>query len=480
MTTLLIILTCGMMATATVSEEEHERIYQEYLETYFPPRTFDLTPRALTADPQLIHLSWRHPVERSITVAWLTAGSGNPAQVRYGLTASYELGTITGTTATSPFSGYLHSADFTELTPATTYHYTVSPDPGGAWSPDATFSTGPAPPVAFSFVACGDSRQMYPWPAGNLLDWNSVLRRMVQENFNFLLFTGDMTYNGTTENYWYDWFEKTQQVAANVPVMPTIGNHELSGDSVAAHYLGMFALPENAGTERYYSFNYGDAHVAVLDSSQVNDAQQRIWLETDLSLAGNSARWIFVSFHIPPYTSGYGSGFHPPDATIQQLWVPLFDAYHVSMVFLGHNHFYERTYPLYGGSDPADPTVTDWNPTSYTDPQGTIYVICGAAGAPMVGYVPDNSAGYIAAMKQNTFHYCRISVGENLVSVDTIATDDGTTIDHFQIIKSPQEVPAVSDQTVLLLVTLLGAALSGRIGHNRRRNRAQDSRIVTP
>jgi len=413
-----------------------------------------------SSSPEQIHLSWSENPQSTITIMWHTDSNSNPNIAQVGLTTNYELGNFSGYSYQSPFSGYWHVVTVRNLTPDTLYHYRVSGDSGG-WSQDFTFRTAPSSPKNFTFVVCGDSRQALPYPFGNLDGWREVVSAIANDSdISFLLFTGDMCYDGTTEPYWNDWFSITQQIGAYMPIMPAIGNHETSDDEDAVHYLGSFTLPNN---ELWYSFNYSTAHFVVLSTEHTTNQSQLQWLEKDLSYASNdtSHPWIIVVFHKPPYTSC--SEGHGPDGNAQQYFVPLFDKYHVDLVFNGHNHFYQRTYPLVGGSDPSNPTVTTWEKRRYVDPQGTIYVVTGAAGAPMIGYIPDNSSGYIAEYKGNTLHYTRITIYTNnslhLEAVDT----SGNVFDGFWIIKSPPVLEIKSSGAVIFYI-LLAIIISVMIG----------------
>lgn len=58
--------------------------------------------------------------------------------------------------------------------------------------------------------------------------------------------------------------------------------------------------------------------------------------------ADGAAPWKIVCFHHPPYNSGiFGN-----NAYIQRDFVPLLEKYQVDVVFTGHAHDYERTFPI--------------------------------------------------------------------------------------------------------------------------------------
>src|SRR5436309_81680 len=78
---------------------------------------------------------------------------------------------------------------------------------------------------------------------------------------------------------------------------PCLGNHDVV-TAGGQPWRDAFYPPANnpAGTENYYSFDFGNAHVAVIDSNastSPSGAQYR-WLDDDL--VASTARWKFVAF----------------------------------------------------------------------------------------------------------------------------------------------------------------------------------------
>lgn len=147
-----------------------------------------------------------------------------------------------------------------------------------------------------------------------------------------------------------------QDLLRRSAVWPTIGNHErvgVNGDT--SPYLEIFTLPTQAeaggiasGTERYYSFDYGDIHFVCLDSDTNNDSVAAMtWLENDL--AANDKTWLVAFWHHPPYTNGsHNSDDEGSLVDMRENFVPILEAYGVDMVFTGHSHSYERSLWLYG------------------------------------------------------------------------------------------------------------------------------------
>jgi hypothetical protein len=379
------------------------------------------TPTDLPYD---IHLNWQHDPSTTMTVIWETTTSTTGSTVKYGSDTNYGL-IATGTTDNQGTNGLIHIVEITELTAETTYHYICGDDTGG-WSNDATFMTAPVGTTDFVFCSMGDSRD-------NPSEFNKIVGKANAVNPVFTVFTGDLC--GSDNNNDYDtWFSNWEQLGNHSPIAPAIGNHEGS----ATNYLHRFALPNN---ERWYSFNYSNMHIIVLSTSMDSYAQgsaQYTWFVNDLKAAANDSAhpWKIVNFHNPPYNVGGHNG----DSGVQNILSPLISQYKVDLVLNGHNHYYERTYPLKGGG--ANPVVTDTNLHYYNNPDGVIYATTGSCGAPLYDI---GSAYYLAVAKKN-YNFAKISVfTNNSLHMETFLDDGTTRIDDFWIDKNAEpHLPPVS------------------------------------
>ena len=105
-------------------------------------------------------------------------------------------------------------------------------------------------------------------------------------------------------------------------------------------------------------------------------------------------------------SSATGNG---SDLGIRQQWLPLFDRYEVDLVLNGHDHYYERSFPVRGadanvGHEVATGAVVNTlrpHPVTTTDngvfdtSQGTVHLIlgCGGTDAPLDQYGIDAADG---------------------------------------------------------------------------------------
>jgi hypothetical protein len=155
----------------------------------------------------------------------------------------------------------------------------------------------------------------------------------------------------------------------------------------------------NVAGERFprmgnYSFDDGGVHWLVLDANAYMDwtmKELRDFVENDL-IAAQSARWRFVNFHQPGFSSNPKHG----QEKRMRLLADLFQKYNVHLVFNGHCHYYERSFPLkftvdvqpdgsvidkdgyVGGTFALDKT---FDGKTVTKPDGVIYITTGAGGA---------------------------------------------------------------------------------------------------
>jgi hypothetical protein len=122
---------------------------------------------------------------------------------------------------------------------------------------------------------------------------------------------------------------------AGVKFYASLGNH----DSREQRYYKLFNMDGNL----YYSFSpKADIRFFALESTYP-EPEQIQWLEKELSSSGSN--WKIAFFHHPLYSSGER---HGSDIRLRAVLEPLFVKYGVSVVFTGHEHFYERVKPQMG------------------------------------------------------------------------------------------------------------------------------------
>jgi hypothetical protein len=372
--------------------------------------------------PEHIILTWTADPTTTQAITWLMP-HGLPAKVQYLQAEEYEGNfdsawqlEIDGTTFDTNSTLYRYTANLSSLTPGTEYVYRVGRE--GAWSEPATFTTA-AETESFTFLYMGDVQSGYAaW--GSMLD--SVYGADLE--IKFALLGGDLTDRGYDEVEWGEFLDAAIGVFSRIPVMPTLGNHD------GTMYLKFFALPENgpAGLEQeFYSFDYGDAHFVILNSNNNTSAAAKQWLQQDLE--STNKKWKFAIFHHPAYPAAFD--YKGIDKSICENWVPILEQNGVDMVFVGHQHVYMRTYPIFQGE------VQD-------DSYGIVYVM-GNAGSKT--YAGGGGFPYIACEKTGS-NYQVIELDGDVLTL-TSREANGELIDTYTIYKSTQVQPEKPQYNVI-------------------------------
>lgn len=297
------------------------------------------------------------------------------------------------------------TAQLKDLKPGTTYEYRLAPQK--EWKGNYTFTTEDDS-KSFSYIWFGDAHRSEKW--GELV--NVALEK--HPDVAFFSIAGDLVNDGLHRDDWDALWDHSKDVINQRPLMCVPGNHDNRGGLGALMYREMFSYPKNAPEgvplEQTYSFNYKNALFLMIDATSDTELQTD-WIEQQLK--NSTATWKFATFHFPPYN------FKEPYLEIQEEWVPLFDKYHVDMVFGGHIHYYMRSHPMKSG-------VTQ---SSFGD--GTVYVI--SIGIPArsrdIGDEP-----YAAVRSNDGQFYQYLKIDDNKLTYSAIDSDN-RTIDSLTIVK---------------------------------------------
>jgi hypothetical protein len=422
-----------------------------------PAHTKGGAPAGSDGTPEQIHLTWGDDQARSVVVSWASPGQSIRARVQIGgrVFAAEERPYTDGLNGETTYS---YHARVHTLRPAVTYAYTVTADnDANAADPfSSSFTTAPEGRAGFRFTSFGDLAT--PVTAWVLSYGQSAYAVGAVESFQplFHLLNGDLCYADLNPmvqpEVWRDFGINNQSSAANRPWMPAPGNHEIefnNGPQGFTSYLTRYTLPSNGEPRfqgRWYSFQVGSVLFVSLSADDVvyqdagplvsgpaalvpaastgnepipagtsfyvhgySGGEQTRWLERTLRQGRQdpSVDWIVVQMHQCPCSSsktGNGS-----DAALRAAWLPLFDRYEVDLVLSGHDHDYERSFPVRGfdhnvGTETATgATVDTWRPHPVTTTdrgtfdtsQGTVYLIlgCGGTSANLDSYGLDTADG---------------------------------------------------------------------------------------
>ena len=394
------------------------------------------------SDPPIhIHLTWQHSdMSNTITITWQTAfsdsgntvlydnvsRSGDPALYRY--SASGKCHTYPGA------SGYIHEVELTGLKPGLTYYFICGGN--GGYSEERCFQTIPVNFSHLRFAVGGDCR-------GNWSQRDIMFRAMSEFNPDFILLVGDFVTSGNNQTQWDSFFESLHEnlVGSNgftIPIIPCLGNHEEN----ATNYYGQFALP---GNEQWYSLDIGETvHIVVLNSEANPSEEQLQWLENDLKTHENYT-WKFAMFHRPPFSSSK----HGCWTEGRQYWCPLFDKYHVDIVFSGHDHNYERTKPINWTASKTSPQP------SYS--RGTMYIVSAGLGAPLY----ESGTEWWTAYSRSVYHFVIVDIFANKTLNLQAKNASGATFDKVlqKTPVIPEFQPRIFLSVMMATTTLLSILL---------------------
>jgi len=348
---------------------------------------------AIAADQKIVGGPYLISVtQRTATVVWVVESGEVTAQAAGGQSA--------GQSALRSPAFRVEKTTLTGLVANTRYNYEV----GGHESVNGSFKTAATPADPFNFVVYGDNRTRHEVH-------KRVIGELVKHGIpDFVVQTGDMVEDGANNSLWPIFFDIERELLRQAAFFPSLGNHEHN----AQDYYDFFP-----GTRAYYSFNWGNAHFAVINSDIGNAAatklekdafwaEQTRWLEQDLA-ATQAAEYRFVVAHHPPFTAVASRQGNNPHMTAL---TPMFEKYHVSAGLFGHDHNYQHYLK-----------------------NGVHYLIAGGGGAPL--YDVDKPPRDILQKVERIENFVKVSVDGKTAHFQAIAID-GRTLDEFDIHGSAQ------------------------------------------
>ena len=365
---------------------------------------------AFDCDVKQIHIA-QGMDSTSMTISWLTIDNcfSHVAYGKYNNSLDYF---VQGSSSNYEFyydktgsynyykSGYIHHVLITELEPSTQYYYKCGDFTLQSSSQILYFKTLPkaGDNKLTTFGILGD--------IGQTENSVSTVKHLINEpNVSMILHAGDLSYADCDQYLWDSYGEMIEPLASTIPWMVCPGNHEIEfngsdytnlftafesryrmpyvkqaefGDVIIKSAInpktGMpFCTPSVFQTEynfgnSFFSFDSGLAHIIYLNpyTNSLPSSEQFNWLQNDLeSVERNITPWLIVVMHCPWYSSNVNHYADQQTVQMRESMEELFYKYNVNIVFNGHVHDYERTYPIFRNE---------------TDIQGTVYITIGNAG----------------------------------------------------------------------------------------------------
>lgn len=238
-----------------------------------------------------------------------------------------------------------------------------------------SFRTAPLPGAPFTIAVSADTEAR--------THINGRMSALIwEERPNLLLLAGDLT-DGGSKNTRFEWtheyFAGMGPLFGRVPVIAAPGN----GESELHWFRHYHRQP---GDEAFFSHRYGDAEIFVLDSNLEDRekrepgfrARQKAWL--DQALGASTAKWKIAMHHHAMMSTDdddYGNSWtgksRGGDDVVTAEFQPLYEKHGVDLVFVGHLHTYERSWPIRNGK---------------VDQNGVTYVQVGGMGGNLEDFQP--------------------------------------------------------------------------------------------
>lgn len=316
-----------------------------------------------------------------------------------------------------------------------------------------SLSTEAQSPSTFTFIAYGDTRGSGDTAVASI--HSQIVTAYMQHNPALVIHTGDMVNQGGIWNQWLSFNSTIQPIwDAGISLFGVVGNHEKYTETYGVfdedftQYRRFFnfsnVIDTPGETELQYSFDYGGVHFIILntedyfsyDTEMFNCSQAQMdWLLNDLATTQPSD-FIVASYHRPAWSVRQDRPDRWEQAeTVRHEFHQLFVQYGIDLVFCGHDHHYYRG-------------IRD----------GIYYVVTGGGGAPP--YSPDSTAPHWQEgdVANRTYHYCKIDVKPNEVTV-TALHPDNSTVDFFTIQTSSMLIPIPPELQLFLILGMCGIIL---------------------
>ena len=318
-----------------------------------------------------------------------------------------------------------HLFELKNLTPGTRYSYRIehgNPRAGSALSRTEAFvfTTPSTGSQGFRFIAYGDSRDQHQTPRRH----REVAANFLKHQPDFIVSTGDILVGGETASssmFGKDWtknfFEPLKGIIEEVPYYPAVGNHDQNLKDGAA---GMKKAFPRLGPSLYYSFDHNHVHFTVLHCANriVEFEKQKQWFIRDTERA-KDADWRIVILHVSPFTTGkYAENQWTVGGRKEMLQT--FVKQGVDLVLSGHDHSYQRFYPLKADAG---------------DNHAVLFIVTGLAGTNPY-FAKGNQ--YSARVINKVDHFCVIKVTPKTLDI-TVYNNENQVLDHVVLSKEKRE-----------------------------------------
>lgn len=333
-----------------------------------------------------------------------------------------------------------HTVTVTGLTPDTDYKFVIGDFKKGFTS-QCSISTAPDEGGKFSFIHISESAGYTPYHYENLAKTLHTANELYPES-DFVVHTGSLTKKIVNDDQWSFAIEGSEDIFTSKRFVYAAGENDNEGNSEISKYFSVNNAPkQNTDSGVFYSYNYADAHFAVLNTNNLTSGEalsleQTNWLRQDLS--DSEKIWNILVMH----KSIYGG---EASETLKTQLLSLMEEFDIDLILQGSESIYVRTDYINGDTraDYGTKTVTVDGEAyeAYCDAKGTVAIISGATGTEFGGIIPEGDI-YEKAEAYNTPMFSAITIDGNVLAVKAFTVENGSAyeIDSFAIVKDETEI----------------------------------------
>ncbi len=397
-------------------------------------------------EPSQIHLQMTDD-QSEVVVMWATTGRGNAVVEWNGQSAN-------GDSYCYNHDMAFHMASMADLTPGEEVTYRVGD--GNTWSQEYKFTPIDLEENHFEWISIadhGDSSEAIDVTEGIIADSAAQM----------VTISGDISYADGEQSAWDDWFDNQEASMTQIPWVTAVGNHENEPGYEFTPYEHRFDSDGQIESEIFwYSRNVPGVHMIFMSTEHdyTPSSAQYSWLEQDLSSVNREQTpFVVVYGHKPMYSS---NSYHGSEVELRQALETLYVEQGVDLVIAGHDHFYERTWPVSGES-----VVNSGIDNRFSRGHAPIHLVIGIAGRSAYEELDEPQPEWSAYRENNSYGWTRLVYdGENRELSFTHHRIDGTIGDQFTIQEAQLNEGDIVDKflfipgfgTYLPIIALLFAA----------------------
>tara|TARA_B100001750_G_scaffold227878_1_gene221893 strand:- start:1936 stop:3261 length:1326 start_codon:yes stop_codon:yes gene_type:complete len=364
-------------------------------------------------EPSQIHLQITdNPSE--VVVMWATTGRGDAVVEWNGNSAD-------GDSYCYNHDMAFHMASMTGLTPGEEVSYRVGD--GNTWSQEYKFTPIDLEANQFEWIAIADY--------GDSSEAIEVSEAILSDSAaQMVTISGDISYADGEQSVWDDWFDNQEASMTQIPWVVAAGNHENEPGYDFTPFEHRFDSDGQIESETFwFSRNVPGVHMIFMSTEHdyTPSSTQYSWLEQDLaSVNREETPFVVVYGHKPMYSS---NSYHGSEVELRTALEELYVNQGVDLVIAGHDHFYERTWPV-----SSELVVNTGIDNLFSRGHAPIHLVIGIAGRSAYEELDEPQPEWSAYRENSSYGWTRLVYdGDSRTLTFTHHRIDGTIGDQFTI-----------------------------------------------